>query len=108
MNEWMDALGISTSAAAEQQLYLRYLPLNADLDATRLSAGLGPAWRYSQISRLTNLKVDSHSVQQLLAQVAEPWGGPDHPTTVHVRYIFIEYIFMGCTPVRWTMEDVRL
>ena len=32
-------------AAAEQQSYLRHLPLNADLDATRFGAGLGAAWR---------------------------------------------------------------
>ena len=39
-------------AAAEQQLYLHHLPLNVDLDATRLGAGLGAAWRCLQISTL--------------------------------------------------------
>ena len=68
---------MNESAAAEQQLYLRHLPLNADLDATRLGTGLGAAWRYSQISTLTNLKVDSHNVQQLqcLQQTQVAAGG---------------------------------
>src|SRR5437868_11461435 len=57
----------------------------------RCSAFLGVARRHRclQVSTFTDLSVarrirsvGSHNVQQQLAQVAEPWGGPLHPTTI--------------------------
>src|SRR5436853_75326 len=65
------------------------------------SALLGVPWRCSATSMLASLDVHrsqrcsqdsqrwqalagvgSHNVQQQLAQVAEPWGGPLHPITI--------------------------
>src|SRR5436853_4612972 len=65
----------------------RSLALLGDIDACKS--------RRSQISALLAgfaalvalAGVGSHNVQQQLAQVAEPWGGPLHPITVSNTFI---------------------
>src|SRR5437764_3897423 len=65
----------------------RSLALLGDIDACKS--------RRSQISALLAgfaalvalAGVGSHNVQQQLAQVAEPWGGPLHPITVRCEFV---------------------